>query len=163
MTALDAAVTAALEDARRFGFLGPGPVDDQVSHAVAMARVLEQNHVAPADFLDLGSGGGLPGLVLAAEWPEQSATLLDGSARRTAFLRQTVIGLDWASRVRVAEGQAEKLGRDPGLRAGFPLVVARSFAAPAITAEVGGVFVARRRGAGGERAERPTRSSAVAD
>lgn len=141
MTAPRAAVVAALEDARRFGFLGRGAVDDQVAHALAIARVLEQQRVAPAEFLDLGSGGGLPGLVLAAQWPDRQATLLDGSTRRTAFLRRTLVGLGWETRVRVAEGRAEVLGRDPELRAAFPLVVARSFAAPAVTAEVGGAFV----------------------
>jgi 16S rRNA (guanine527-N7)-methyltransferase len=141
MTVPDAAVIAALDDAQRFGFLGPGPVGEHVDHAVAFAGLLEAAGVGPAPFLDLGSGGGLPGLVLAARWPDHPATLLDGSARRTAFLRRTIEALGWEARVTVAEGRAEALARVPGLRAAFPLVVARSFASPAITAEVGGAFV----------------------
>jgi 16S rRNA (guanine527-N7)-methyltransferase len=136
-----AAVAAALEDARRFGFLGRGPVGEQIDHASAFASVLEAEDIGPAGFLDLGSGGGLPGLVLAARWPDRPATLLDASARRTAFLRRTIVALGWEARVVVVEGRAESLARSPDLRGAFALVVARSFAAPAVTAEVGGAFV----------------------
>lgn len=135
------AVTAALEDARRFGFLGPGPVGDQIEHSSALAEVLERAGIGPAVFLDLGSGGGLPGLVLAARWSEQRGALLDASARRAAFLRRTVMALGWEARMSVLEGRAETLARNTELRCTFPLVVARSFASPSVTAEIGGAFV----------------------
>ena len=141
MATVGAAVRRALDDAQRFGFLGPGPVAGQVEHAVALGALLDAAGVGPARFLDLGSGGGMPGLVLAEIWPECEATLLDSASRRAAFLRRTVETLGWESRVVVAEGRAETLARLAGLRAGFPLVIARSFAAPAITAEIGGAFV----------------------
>lgn len=141
MTAPDAAVFAALEGAQRFGFLGPRPVGEQIDHATAIASALEAAGVGPAEFLDLGSGGGLPGLVLAARWPDHRATLLDGSSRRSAFLRRTIVGLGWETRIGVAEGRAEALARNLELRSSFTLVVARSFAAPAATAEIGGAFV----------------------
>jgi 16S rRNA (guanine527-N7)-methyltransferase len=127
--------------ARRHGFLGPRPVAEQIDHATAFVAVLVAEGIGPAAFLDVGSGGGLPGLVLAASWPDQPGTLLDSSQRRTAFLRRTVVALGWEPRVAVVEGRAEALARDPGLRAAFPLVVARSFAAPAVTAEIGGAFL----------------------
>jgi 16S rRNA (guanine527-N7)-methyltransferase len=135
------ALTGVFEGARRLGFLGPGPTGEQVVHARALAGLLESTGAGPASFLDLGSGGGLPGLVLAALWPSHSATLLDSSQRRTAFLRRSVVTLGWADRVSVAEGRAESLARDPRLRASFSLVVARSFAPPAVTAEIGGAFL----------------------
>jgi 16S rRNA (guanine527-N7)-methyltransferase len=141
MTVAENAVVAALEDARRHGFLGPGPVGEQVAHAVAFAELLEHAGVGPADFLDLGSGGGVPGLILAARWVGNAATLLDGSERRMAFLRRTIAGLGWESRVSVAEGRAESLARTRELRAAFSLVVSRSFATPAVTAEIGGAFL----------------------
>jgi 16S rRNA (guanine527-N7)-methyltransferase len=137
---------SVFEDARRLGFLGPRPVEEQIEHAAALTSVLQAVLEAvgsgPAGFLDLGSGGGLPGLVLAAAWPDQPATLLDSSRRRTAFLRRTVAALGWDSRVAVAEGRAETLARDTGLRSAFPLVVARSFGPPGVTAEIGGAFLA---------------------
>jgi 16S rRNA (guanine527-N7)-methyltransferase len=135
------ALAEVFETARRLGFLGPGPAADQITHARAFAAILEAVAIGPAPFLDLGSGGGVPGLVLAALWPEYSGTLLDSSERRTAFLRRTVLSLGWASRVTVVEGRAESLAHDPALRAMFPLVVSRSFAAPSVTAEIGGGFL----------------------
>ena len=141
MTPVGATVAAALEDARRFGFLGPRPVSEQIEHAAAFAAALEAAGGGPVGFLDLGSGGGLPGLVLAERWPDRPAALLDGSARRAAFLRRTIAALGWESRVSVLEGRAESLARSRELRTAFALVVARSFAAPAVTAEVGGAFV----------------------
>ncbi len=45
---------------------------------------------APARWLDLGSGGGLPGLVLAQHWPSAPGVLLDSAARRTSFLSHAV-------------------------------------------------------------------------
>ena len=134
-------LVAVLEDARRQGFVGPRPVAEQIDHATAFAVLLETRGVGPARFLDLGSGGGIPGLVLAARWQEQRATLLEVSVRRCAFLRQTLVTLGLGERVEVAEGRAELLGRRPELRGGYPLVVSRSFAAPAVTAEIGGAFV----------------------
>src|SRR5438128_1307789 len=134
-------LAAVLEGARGTGFVGPRPVAEQIGHSTALAVVLEAHALGPTPFLDLGSGGGLPGLVLAARWPDQPATLLDASSRRTAFLRRTVDALGWQGRVAIAEGRAELLGRDPELRCRFPLVVARSFATPAVTAELGGAFV----------------------
>jgi 16S rRNA (guanine527-N7)-methyltransferase len=135
------ALQAQLEGAQRLGFFGPRPVSEQLAHAVAFAEIIERQDFGPADFLDLGSGGGLPGLLLATRWTEVRGTLLDASARRTAFLRNAVLALGFGERIAVSEGRAELLGRDALLRASFPLVVARSFAAPAVTAEIGGSFV----------------------
>ena len=136
-----AALTDQLEEARRLGFFGPRPVSEQIDHAIAFAAVLEACDVGPAAFLDLGSGGGLPGLLLATRWSTEPGTLLDASARRTAFLARAVVTLGFAARISVVEGRAELLGRDVGKRASFALVVSRSFAAPAVTAEVGGAFL----------------------
>jgi 16S rRNA (guanine527-N7)-methyltransferase len=88
----------------------------------------------PASFLDLGSGGGVPGLVLACRWPGQ-VTLLDANKRRTSFLAEGVSDLGLADRVRIVWGRAEDAGRDASLRAAFDLVVARSFGPPGVTAE----------------------------
>lgn len=136
-----AGLVAVFEAAQRLGFLGPGPVADQIGHAISFAEIIEMEGAGPAPFLDLGSGGGLPGLVLAGRWAAVPAVLLDASQRRAAFLRRTVVALGWAERVRVLEGRAEDLARHPDHRSGFPLVVSRSFGPPAVTAEIGGAFL----------------------
>ncbi len=85
--------------------------------------------------MDLGSGGGLPGLVVAADWPGVTVTLLEANGRRAAFLRRAVERLGLEIRVSVLEERAEVSGRDPGSRAGFDGVLARSFGRPAVLAE----------------------------
>jgi 16S rRNA (guanine527-N7)-methyltransferase len=127
-----------LTRARRLGVLGPGPVEDHLRHASAYAEAVD----APGRALDLGSGAGLPGLVLAlGPWPASTWTLLDASERRCALLIEAVAELDLADRVVVRRDRAEAAGRDPDLRGSMDLVVARSFAAPAITAECGAPFL----------------------
>ena len=133
-----APLLAVLEEGRARGFLGPGPVEAHVDHAVALAGLIG----APARrFLDLGSGGGVPGLVLALHWTGAAVTLLDASRRRCDFLREAVEQLELADRVDVAAGRAETLARDRLLRGAFPLVVARAFGAPAVVAECAAAYV----------------------
>jgi 16S rRNA (guanine527-N7)-methyltransferase len=84
--------------------------------------------------LDLGSGGGLPGLVLATYCPELELTLLEARQRACRFLREAVVALD-LTQVTVVEARAEDAARRPDLRESFDAVVARSFGPPAVTAE----------------------------
>lgn len=127
-----------LEEARAAGFLGPGSVERHLRHAqgfVALCRRLWPDGTTPPALLDLGSGGGLPGLVIAAQWPEATLVLLDAQGRRTTFLSDAVRRLGVAGRVSVRQDRAETAGRDPGLRRHFDGVLARSFGRPAVVAE----------------------------
>jgi len=129
----------ALEAAREQGFLGDGPVEGHIEHAIGFATAVEDVlGVAPSAFLDMGSGGGVPGLVLAARWSEAEATLLDANRSRCRVLQAAAHDLGFEHRIRVLCLRAEEAGRDPGLRSSQPVVVARSFGAPAVTAECGG-------------------------
>lgn len=85
--------------------------------------------------LDLGSGGGVPGLVLAGDHPAWRVVLLDSTERRCRFLRQATADLGFDDRVEVVEERAESAARHPDQRGAFDLVVARSFGSPAVTAE----------------------------
>ena len=133
-----------LESARAAGFLGEGPVDSHIDHALGFAAVAEAEAgtvEVPDRWLDLGSGGGVPGLVLAHRWFRRPAVLLDSNERRVRFLVGAVSTLGWADRVTVVEARAEEAGRDDGWRGGFSLVVARAFGPPAVTAECGAPFL----------------------
>jgi 16S rRNA (guanine527-N7)-methyltransferase len=137
---------AALEASRAQGFLGAGPIDDHITHAEAFARHVDGH---PSRVVDLGSGGGVPGLVLAAlAWPSAEMVLLDGSTRRAAFLEDVVVDLDLAPRVRVDGRRAEVVGRDAAARGLADVIVSRSFGPPSVVAEcaapllqVGGTLV----------------------
>ena len=132
-------LVAELERSQELGFLGPGPVSAHVEHGLGFARGLPGE--APSAFLDLGSGGGVPGLVLAYGWPSASVVLLDAGERRCAYLEAAVERLGLDGRVTVVRARAEEAGRDPALRGAFDLVVARSFGPPAVTAECGAPFL----------------------
>ena len=120
-----------LDRARELGFLGPGPVDGHIEHAAGFVVALEG---VAGVVVDLGSGGGIPGLVVAVERPDLEVVLVDAMAKRCRFLRSAVAALGLEDRVRIVEGRAEEVGRG-ALRSSASAVVARSFGPPAATAE----------------------------
>ena len=138
----------ALEESRARDFLGPVPFEQQIEHATGFAQSwADVSTDAPTTFLDLGSGGGLPGLVLLDLWGCQ-ATFLDSMEKRTAFLREVLTWDGAPSGGRVETGRAEALARSARLNEKFDLVTARSFGPPAVAAEcatrflkVGGYFI----------------------
>lgn len=130
---MPATLEEVLEEARALGFLGPGPVAGHVEHAIGFVQAVGEPH--PDRVVDLGSGGGLPGLVAVSAWPGARVVLLDASERRTSFLARAARALELDDRVVVAHARAEDVGRDPGWRGRAEVVLARSFGPPAVTAE----------------------------
>lgn len=128
-------LSAVLADAQDRRLLGAAPLQHHVDHAAAFVDAVGAATLVGAEVLDLGSGGGLPGLVLAELCPAAHVSLLDGRTQRIEFLTNAVAWLGWASRVRIVGARAEEAGRDPELRGAFDVVVARGFARPAVTAE----------------------------
>ena len=84
-------------------------------------------HAEPTRVVDIGSGAGLPGLAMRIAEPALRLTLLEASARRCAFLRETAAALG-LEEVRVVQARAEQAGHDPELRERFDLAVARAVA-----------------------------------
>jgi 16S rRNA (guanine527-N7)-methyltransferase len=149
---LDQPLLAILEQARELGYLGPGPIERHIEHACGFAEVIERRFPDVAQtsmrFVDLGSGGGVPGLVLLRRWPESWWCFLDTNQRRMATLRDALATLEVSHRSEVICGRAEEESGRPGIRGTVNGVVARGFGPPAVTAEcaapllaVGGVFV----------------------
>jgi len=143
-------VGEALEASAELGFLGSMPVSDQIDHALGFVASVESvTERPPRSVLDLGSGGGVPGLVLCSCWPETRVVLLDSNERRTEFLagelsRRQVDPPEGGRVVQdvVVRGRAEESARMEGLRQTFEVVTARSFGAPAVTAECGAPLLA---------------------
>ena len=130
------AILEILTEAQALGFLGPGDPAVHIAHALGFADVALLEAPAPLRYADLGTGGGIPGLVLAAYWPDAEVVFIESSARRSRALVTWVETLHLADRVQVLEGRAETWARKPDLRESFDLVTARSFARPAVTAEI---------------------------
>ena len=122
-----------LRQAQRFGFFGAGPIDEAVEHSMSFVVALAA--AGPVSSLvDLGSGGGLPGLVIADAFRDTSILLADRRQKRTDFLERAVSRLDF-THVTVVAGDVELVCRDveAGRRSRFSAVTARSFGPPEIT------------------------------
>jgi 16S rRNA (guanine527-N7)-methyltransferase len=74
--------------------------------------------------VDVGSGGGLPGIPLAIALPDRSFTLLESTGKKARFLAETSQALGLAN-VRVVEDRAESFGQGAG-RGRFDAVTSRA-------------------------------------
>jgi 16S rRNA (guanine527-N7)-methyltransferase len=95
-----------------------------IPECVALASLLP---TGTRRLLDVGSGGGFPGLVIAVVRPELDVHLLDSTAKKAAFLRDAAEELELTN-VTVHTGRAEELARGP-LGGAFDVVTARAVAA----------------------------------
>ncbi len=77
--------------------------------------------------VDVGSGGGAPGIPLAAALPEREVTLLEANARKCAFLEQEARAF---SNVHVVRGRAEEQETDQ-----YGVAMAKALAPPPVAAE----------------------------
>lgn len=80
-----------------------------------------------ARLIDVGSGGGFPGLVLKIARPDLDVTLVDATAKKLAFLDEVIAELELAA-VQTVHGRAEDLGRDRRYREQFDIATARAVA-----------------------------------
>ena len=101
-----------------------------------MLSVIDPDHAPAASVLDIGTGGGIPGLVLAVSLPRIQFTLLDATGKKIAFIQTLIenVGLD---NVRTIHGRAEEIGRDPDLRGTYSVAVARAVSSLPALIELG--------------------------
>jgi 16S rRNA (guanine527-N7)-methyltransferase len=107
-------------------------VESHLAHAWPLVAVLPTTGVA----VDLGSGGGVPGLILAAAGTGLRWHLVESQQRRAQWLTEAVRRLGLSGSVVVEHERAEAVGRG-ALRGQAALVTARSFGPPAVAAECG--------------------------
>jgi 16S rRNA (guanine527-N7)-methyltransferase len=77
--------------------------------------------------VDVGSGGGAPGIPLAATLPEREVTLLEANGRKCSFLRETARSFP---NVTVVQGRAEEQETDR-----FGVALAKALAPPPVAVE----------------------------
>jgi 16S rRNA (guanine527-N7)-methyltransferase len=104
--------------------------------------------------IDLGSGGGYPGIPIAVALPAARALLLEPVAKKAAFLSTAAIATGLAGTVEAAAVRAEALAIDRRHRGRWPAVTARAVASFGELVELafpllapGGILVAWKRGA----------------
>lgn len=135
-TELQRRLVAALERPHRLGMIG-GDLADHVAHAASFGSVLTALGVDEAGIsaVDLGTGGGIPGVVLGALWPQWRWTLVDVRAARAQEVEATVVRLGLEATCEVVVSAAQELGRSAAWRSAFGVAVARAFGPPALLAE----------------------------
>ncbi len=118
--------------------------DKHILDALTLVPVLSELE-DDASVIDIGSGGGIPGIPLAIAMPKVWFTLVDATKKKCVFLEETVkaLGLDT---VRVINDRAERMGKDRGERTPqgrqdahrehYDLVVARAVGRMAMLVEL---------------------------
>jgi 16S rRNA (guanine527-N7)-methyltransferase len=120
-----------LEEAQRLGMLGDRPIDEVIAHSRVYLEGLREVHGKVAD---LGSGGGVPGLLIATERPDLEIWLIERRGARADFLRRMVHRLQLTDRVSVYEADATTIVRSHGGE--FSGVTARGFGPPEVTLRI---------------------------
>jgi 16S rRNA (guanine527-N7)-methyltransferase len=108
------------------GLIGPREAPRVWDRHLINCGVVSEMIPIGASVVDVGSGAGLPGIVLAVARPDLTITLVEPLARRTAFLSEVVTALGLETAVTVVRGRAEDLAGEPPVAA--DVVTARAVA-----------------------------------
>jgi 16S rRNA (guanine527-N7)-methyltransferase len=124
-------VVDALREAQRLGMLGARPIEDVLTHSRVYLSGLQD---VEGRIADLGSGGGVPGLLIAAERPDLTIWLIERRGARADFLRRVVLRLEMSARVSVHEVDAVQFAKTA--KGTFDGVTARGFGPPEPTLRI---------------------------
>ncbi|TME02394.1 MAG: 16S rRNA (guanine(527)-N(7))-methyltransferase RsmG [Chloroflexi bacterium] len=113
----------------------PGLVSGDAESLVEDSLVLLEHLGEAKTVVDVGSGGGLPGLPLKIARPELAVTLVEADQAKAAFLVRACAELGLRD-VDVVPRRAEDLGRDSKYREKFDVAVARALAPMRVLAEL---------------------------
>lgn len=84
--------------------------------------------------IDVGAGGGLPGIPLGIVRPDASITLLEATEKKASFMQYVKTELELQN-LRILHARAEEIGRHPAYRETFDLAAARAVAALGVVVE----------------------------
>jgi 16S rRNA (guanine527-N7)-methyltransferase len=113
----------------------PGLVSRPADELIEDSLVLLE-HLGEADkVVDVGSGGGLPGLPLKIALPRLDMTLIEADQAKAAFLVSACSALGVRG-VEVVAKRAEEVGQDPRYRESFDVAVARALAPMPVLVEL---------------------------
>jgi len=122
------------------------PAEFEIRHVLdsltAAVPLLERLRTGEAlSLVDVGSGGGMPGLPLKIAFPALRVTLVESVNKKADFLRSTVADLGFAD-VQVVAQRAELAGRDPAHRDMYDWALARALGKLPVVVELCGPFLA---------------------
>jgi 16S rRNA (guanine527-N7)-methyltransferase len=113
----------------------PGLTSRPSAELIADSLVLLEHLGEGEKVVDVGSGGGLPGLPLKIARPSLSVTLVEADQAKAAFLVRACAALGLRD-VQVLARRAEEVGRDPLYRESFDVAVARALAPMPVLVEL---------------------------
>ena len=122
------------ERAKQLGFIGRNAdFDFEVSHSLKFGRVAfevlsNSKELKSLKCLDIGSGGGLPALVVSVAWKQPFWTLCEISTRRCDFLEWAIRHLDVSSRTTICNTSIEVLADNSDHQDRYDIVTVRAFA-----------------------------------
>lgn len=90
-----------------------------------LALLIFRKFSPDADVCDFGTGGGLPGMLLAIVRPDLRLTLLDSRRKKIEVVQQMIDSLK-LSNAQTVLGRGEELGKQRPWRQRFPLLTARA-------------------------------------
>lgn len=124
-------VQEVLEDAQNVGTLGARPIPEVIEHAKRFLALLP---AGPLKIVDIGTGAGVPGLVIASERTDCVVVLVDRRATRMDALARGVVATGLDQRAHVITADVRNLGTSPDHRGMYDVVVSRGFGPPEVTA-----------------------------
>lgn len=130
---LDLLVELLLTSAIPKGLIGPREGPRLLERHVLESAALYPFVSGRDRVIDVGSGAGLPGLVLAVLL-DRGLVMLEAEGRRANFLREARGVLDIG--VTVVQGRAEELARAPDQRETYDAAVSRALAPPPVALEL---------------------------
>jgi len=124
--------------------------DIVLKHFLDSLTVIQAIPKETQTLIDIGSGAGFPGLVIAIAKPNIHVTLLEAVEKKTSFLNHIVETLELVN-VEVIHGRAEDLAKMPEYREQFDVATARAVAKLSVLSEytlpfvkVGGMLIAQK-------------------
>ncbi len=88
-------------------------------------KILNPGELERKRIIDIGTGAGLPGILLSILLPKTNICLLDKSGKKTSFLKEAAEELKLEN-IKIAKGRAEELSREASYREKFDMVIARA-------------------------------------
>ncbi|MBK9205020.1 MAG: 16S rRNA (guanine(527)-N(7))-methyltransferase RsmG [Candidatus Obscuribacter sp.] len=124
-------------------------VEKHVLDALSVAQ--EVQRLGGRRYVDIGCGGGLPGLIVALALKDLKVTLVDSIGKKCKFLDEAVAAFNLEKRVEVINGRAEEMGQLKQYREKFDVGTARAVGTLMLTMElvvpllkVQGYFIAQK-------------------
>lgn len=108
-------------------------LEKHILDSISVLRVLDGREMA--DVIDVGSGGGLPGIPLKIMCPHWQVHLLDSSAKRVQVMAGMCAALQLPG-IQAVHGRAEEMARKDSFRDSMDIAVARAVAPMAVLVEL---------------------------